>query len=345
MKFKPLQKYFFFFIVAIASCRESTTINRPNVAHIALDIEIDRFDKELATLRPENILEMNRQWSQKFAAFYTNYTQDMLQIGSPSDSLRIHENLAQILKQKDFIDLNKAVAKVYPSLDKQEKELTQVFKYIKYYFPTYEIPQFISYVSGFAFQTPIGDDYIGIGLDMFLGSDSEFYPALVQSIPLYISRRFTPENITPRIVESVLREDLYPLPDKSQNTLQHMVYNGKILYAMDIMLEDVPDDLKIGYTKDQLKWAQKYQSDIWTWFLQENLLYSTDLMRIQKYFSEAPFTPELGEKNESAPKLGSYIGWMMVRKFMERNSTLELTDLFAIEDAQEILEGSKFKGK
>lgn len=344
MNFKPLQKYFFFLIVTIVSCRESTTINRPNVSHIAVDINIERFDKELASLKLENIPKVNLQWQQKFGAFYTNYMQDMLLIGHPKDSSRVKESLNQILKQKDFIDLNKAVAKVYPTLDKQEKELSKAFKYIKHYFPSYEIPRFVSYVSGFAFQTPIGDDYVGIGLDMFLGADSEFYPALVQSIPIYLSRRFTPENITPRVIEAILREDLYPLPENAQNTLQHMVYNGKILYAMDVMLDNVLDELKIGYTKEQMQWAQKYQSDIWTWFLQENLLYSTDILRIQKYFTEAPFTPELGEKNESAPKLGTYMGWMMVRKFMGRNPSLTLTDLFAIEEAQVILEGSKYKG-
>ena len=345
MKLKPLQKYFFFLIVTIVSCRETTTINRPDVGHIEVDIHIERFDKELAGLKLEDISKMNNQWQQKYGSFYTNYMQDMLQIGHPQDSSRIKESLSQILQQKDFIDLNKAVTKVYPALDRQEKELSKAFKYIKHYFPTYDIPRIISYVSGFAFQTPLGDDYVGIGLDMFLGADSEFYPALVQSIPLYISRRFTPENITPRVIEAILREELYPQPENTQNTLQHMVYNGKILYAMDIMLENVSDDLKIGYNKEQMQWAQKYQSDIWTWFLQENLLYSTDMLRIQKYFTEAPFTPELGEKNESAPKLGSYMGWMMVRKFMDRNPSLSLTDLFAIDDAQKILEGSKYKGK
>ena len=114
---------------------------------------------------------------------------------------------------------------------------------------------------------------------------------------------------------------------------------------MDMLLENVSDELKIGYTKEQLAWAKKYQSDVWTWFLQENLLYSTDHLRIQKYFTEAPFTPELGEKNESAPKLGSFIGWMLVRKYMERHPETSLKELFAKEDAQKILEESKYKGK
>lgn len=345
MKLKPLQKYFFFLIVAIASCRETTTINRPDVSNINVQVHIERFDQDLAQIKPEDISSKNKAWQEQYGIFYSNYMRDILQIADPADSIRVKEYLTQIIKQKDFIDLNKAVTKVYPSMESYEKELTQVFKYVKYYFPEYDLPSFITYVSGFAYQTPIGEDYVGIGLDMFLGAESEFYPALVQSIPLYISRRFTPENIVPRVIEAVLREDIYLIPDQTHNTLQHMIYNGKILYAMDMLLENVSDELKIGYTKEQLAWAKKYQSDVWTWFLQENLLYSTDHLRIQKYFTEAPFTPELGEKNESAPKLGSFMGWMMVRKYMERHPETTLKELFAIEDAQKILEESKYKGK
>ena len=345
MKFKPVQKYFFFLILAISSCRDTSTIKRPDVSHIPVDIIIERFDSELAQIQFVDIPKMNSEWQKKYGMFYTNYMQYMLQLGNLDDSVRIYQNLSQVIQQKDFIDLNKAVNKVYPGMDRYEKELTRAFKYVKYYFPEYQIPRFITYVSGFAFQTPIGDDYIGIGLDMFLGADSEFYPALIQSIPLYISKRFTPENITPRVIEAVLREDLYPIPDNAHNSLQHMVYNGKILYAMDMLLENVPDELKIGYTSEQLAWAKKYQNDVWSWFLQENLLYSTDYLRIQKYFTEAPFTPELGANNESAPKLGTYIGWMLVRKYMDRNPQISLQELFANADAQKILEESKFKGK
>lgn len=345
MKFKPLQKYFFFLTVAIAACRETATIKRPEIGKIDIDVKIERFDKELANIKSEEILQSNRIWQEKYGSFYSDYLSEMLQIGHPKDSIRIFDYLNQILRQKDFIDLNKAVSQLYPSMDRYERELNDALKYIKYYFPDYHIPRFITYVSGFAYQTPLGEDYVGIGLDMFLGANSEFYPALVQSIPLYISRRFTPENIAPRVIEAILREDLYPLDDNTRNTLQHMVYNGKILYAMDIILEKVSDELKIGYSPEQMKWARRYEADIWTWFLQENLLYNTDYLRIQKYFSEAPFTPELGENNESAPKLGSYIGWMMVRKYMERHSEKSLTDLLAEEDAQIILEDSKYKGK
>lgn len=350
MYLKTLQKYLFFliiacFIVIIASCSQSDTVQRPDVSKVNVTVKIERFDQEFNTLKADDITRMNSQWQKEYPFFYFDYMTQMLEVGDPRDSILLVRHLKEVLQKKDFRDLADAVARKYPDLREQEKELTQAFKYIKYYFPTYNIPRFIAFMGGFSFQTPIGEDYVGIGLDMFLGADSKFYPALVRSIPLYMSRRFTPKNITPRIVETVLREELLPQDNLNQNTLQHMVYNGKILYAMDVMLEDASDETKIGYTTEQLAWAKKYQADIWAWFLQEGLLYDTDYLKTQKYFTDAPFTPELGENNESAPKLGSYIGWMMVRKYMARHPELDLLKLFQQENAQEILEQSKFKGK
>jgi hypothetical protein len=90
-----------------------------------------------------------------------------------------------------------------------EKDLSQTFKYIKYYYPKIRVPEFIAFVSGFAVQTPIGNDYMGIGLDMFLGSNSKFYRAIVKSVPQYLSRRFTPEYVVPRLTETFARDDLF----------------------------------------------------------------------------------------------------------------------------------------
>ena len=203
----------------------------------------------------------------------------------------------------------------------------------------------ISFLSGFAVQTPIGNNYIGIGLDMFLGADSKFYPALRQSIPMYISRRFTPENITPRVMEVFVREDLYPERDEDRSLLAKMVYNGKILYCLDALLPETADSLKIGYTQAQLDWCNNYESSIWAYFLNENLLYETDYLRIQKYLTEAPFTPGVGEGNESSPKLGVWTGWQIVKAYMERNPETSLKQLLEERDPQKILTGSKYKPK
>lgn len=318
---------------------------QPNVSHIPMDIHIIRFDREMASLHPNEITQQNKAWSDKYGSFYSDYIQYMLEAGSLQNENQVVDNLNSMVHQQDFQDLAASVEKTFPDLTHYEKGLNQAFRYIQYYFPSYEIPKFYSYFSGFSVQTPLGEDYIGVGLDMFLGAESEFYPAIIKSVPLYISRRFTPENIVPRVIESVIRYDLATEEPFDGTTLDQMVYQGKVLYAMDLLLPNTADSLKIGYTTQQMDWANHYESEIWAWFVSEDLLYSTDYMRIQKFFSEAPFTPDLGTDNESAPKLGSYLGWKIVQKFMDRNSDISLQELMIIDDAQEILSKSGYRGK
>jgi len=238
------------------------------------------------------------------------------------------------------------VDSVFPNLNAQEQGLTETFKYIKYYYPKAKIPKFVSFVSGFAYQMPVGDNYLGIGLDMFLGKDSKFYKAIIQSVPLYLSRRFTPEYIVPRVAETYAHEELFPEPDENRTLLSKMIFQGKILYFLDQVLpENTGDSTKIGYSTEQLKWAQQFEGDIWAYFLENNFLYETDYQKIQVFLSEGPFTPGLGENRDSAPKLGTWTGWQIVRKYMEENPNITLQQLMAENDAQKILNQSKYKPK
>ncbi len=114
---------------------------------------------------------------------------------------------------------------------------------------------------------------------------------------------------------------------------------------MDHVLPDIPDTLKIGYTTEQMEWARAYEQDIWAWFVSEELLYEYDFHRTQKHLGEAPFTPELGDQNESAPKLGVFLGWNIVRQYMERNQDVTLPELMANGNGQSILDGSRYRGR
>jgi hypothetical protein len=66
-------------------------------------------------------------------------------------------------------------------------------------------------------------------------------------------------------------------------------------------------------------------------------------MKIQKYLAEAPFTPGVGENSSSAPKLGIWTGWQIVRKYMEKNPEISLQQLMLEKDSQKILTDSNYK--
>jgi gliding motility-associated lipoprotein GldB len=337
---RTFQIYLFFFIsLFLFGCKNKKDID---VSDIDLEIKVERFDQDLSSLTVQNFPSKLPGLQSKYGIFYTDFMEGMLSIGTPGEP-SFQSNLKTVLSTPDYQALKQEVAAQYPDLEVQEQELTEAFKRVIYYYPDQKIPRLIGFFSGFAVQTPIGNNYVGIGLDMFLGADSKFYPALRNSIPAYISRRFTPENITPRVMETFIREELFPEPEQATSLMQKMIYNGKILYFMDAVMPNVADSLKIGYSTPQMQWAQEFEGGVWAYFLEQNLLYEADYMKIQKYLTDAPFTPGIGEGNESAPKLGVFIGWQIVRAYMERNPEVTMQDLMKENDFQKILDQAKYR--
>ena len=341
MNLKSTFQIYLFFSISLFhfSCDNKKDVD---VSNINLELKVERFDKDMSKLTPSNLQNQLPALEKKYGFFYHDYMEGMLSVGS-TGSPEYLSNLRTVLSTPDYQALKEEVLKTFPDMEKQEEELTDAFKHVLYYYPNRPIPRLISFFSGFAVQTPIGNDYIGIGLDMFLGSESKFYPALRSSIPAYISRRFTPENITPRVMEAFIREDLFPEPDESTSLMEKMIYNGKILYFMDAVMPDVPDSTKIGYSAQQHKWATEFEAGIWAYFLEQNLLYETDYLKIQKYLTEAPFTPGIGEGNESAPKLAVFTGWKIVKAYMEKNTDVTVQELMSDNNFQRILDKAKYR--
>ena len=328
----------FLFAIKFIYCKQS---NRPDVSSIQVNIKIERFDKELFAGKNKNIIDIDKQLDSKYGLFYDDFIHRIL-----DSKYSNTESLANLYKDQAYTDLSKEVDSVFPNLKVQEEGLNETFKYIKYYYPKAKIPKFISFASGFAYQMPVGDNYLGIGLDMFLGKNSKFYKAIVQSVPLYLSRRFAPEYIVPRVAETYAHEELFAEPDDNRTLLSKMIFQGKVLYFLDQVLpENLSDSIKIGYTQQQLDWVQNFEGDIWAYFLENNYLYETDYQKIQVFLSEGPFTPGLGENRDSAPKLGVWMGWQIVKKYMKAHPDVTLQQLMADNDAQKILNQSKYKPK
>ncbi len=334
---------FFLFSLLLSACGRN---KRVDVSHIPVDVKIERFDREFDAMRTKPMAQQAAYLQKKYGVFYLDFLALLLQ----NQDINLRDTgyfklLRRVFANADYTNMKHDVDSVYPDLDKQNSALTDAFRHIIYYYPKKTLPKVYAYASGFEAQTTIGNSYFGVGLDLFLGADSRFYPSLTNLYPHYLSRNFNAENIVPRVVEGIAREDMFPENDSSKTLLSKMIYNGKIMYFMDQVLPDVQDTIKIGYTGAQLKWCQDFESKIWAYFLDENLLYEADYPKIQKYLTEAPFTPGLGEKSESAPKLAVWTGWQIVKAYMDKHPDVTLPALMENTDAQKILDGSKYRPK
>ena len=110
---------------------------------------------------------------------------------------------------------------------------------------------------------------------------------------------------------------------------------------MDAMLPDTHDSIKIGFTKEQLDFCKKNEAHIWSLFIDKNLLFSTEQSKYLKYINEGPTTN--GLPKESPAMLGVWVGWQVVKKYMNDNPTITLKQLMEEKDSQKILTKSKYK--
>jgi uncharacterized protein YjaZ len=144
----------------------------------------------------------------------------------------------------------------------------------------------------------------------------------------------------PDIVSSFALSQVRPPSDKSLLSL--MIYSGKELYLKDAFLPNYADADKIGYTAKQIKWCEENEEYMWRYFIENKMLYSSDSRLPNRFINLAPFSKFYLEiDNESPGRVGTWIGWQIVRSFMQNNE-VSLSQLLQM-DAVEIFNKSKYK--
>jgi uncharacterized protein YjaZ len=69
-----------------------------------------------------------------------------------------------------------------------------------------------------------------------------------------------------------------------------------------------------------LDWARENEGQIWRYFIERELLFDTDRELSARFLDPAPFSKfRLVLDNESPGRIGRYMGWQIVRSFMEQN--------------------------
>lgn len=339
--FRRIQIYSIFLIslsvLFFSSCQRSKF--DADVSGIEADIRIRRFEKDLFGIDQNRIKEEALRLERSYPVFYQLYFEHIMRFGRITDTAYLNV-LKDFLNHKDILSLKHDVDSVYPDLATLEKDLSNAFKHYKYYFPKNEIPEVISFISAFENGIVNTDSLLAIGLDLFLGKRYKYYPSA--GFPQYRINQFIPENIVPSAMKGFAKS-MFEENTADRTMLDKMIYEGRILYFLDAVTPDISDTLKIGYTAAQLQWCKEYEVAIWSLFIDRNLLFSTDELAYNKYIVEAPFTA--GLENDSAPMIGVWAGWQIVRKYMDENPKVTLTELMNETDYQKVLKLSKYKPK
>jgi len=309
------------FFACFTNCKPDSKISK-EIAAIPIDLEILRFDTLFWTAEIEDIPELKRQYPVFFPEQYP-------------DSI-------WILKRQDSLlqELYLEVITAYPNEEKIDQDLENLFQHIKFYFPQFNTPKVVMSTSEVDYKNKIilSDKVLILSLDNYLGIDHPYY----EQIPKYISQNMKETQIISDIA-SVYAKKWIPMP-KNRTFLEQMVYYGKILYLKDLWLPNKLDSEKIGYTKDEIVWVGDNETEIWRNFVENEYMYSTNPKLAPRFINPAPFSKFYLEiDNDSPGMVGRYIGWQIVRSYMENNKS-NIQKLLTI-NAEEILNKSKYKPK
>lgn len=301
------------------SCDQKTKVEK-EVEEIPVDIKVERFDKAFFETKPEDLSKIKKQYPYFFPG--------------NDDNIWL-----QKMKEPIWREVYQEVQKKYGNFEPVREEFNELFKHVKYYFPKTKIPKVVTVIGEMDYNAKAiyADSLVVVALELYLGRDHKFY-----EFPNYIKYNFEEKQIMPDVVSSFTYRNIPAYPDK--NLISQMIFEGKQLYAKDLLLPNYTDAEKMGYTPEQIKWCEENENYMWRYFLENEMLYSVDPKLTTRFIVPAPFSKFYLEiDNDSPGRVGAWIGWQIVRSYM-KNNNVSLSELLKV-NAKEIFEKSKYKPK
>ena len=294
--------------ISLPNCTKKILIILFFFVYVSCDKKVSFKDKKIEVVRFEKLFynsdsaDLN-QIKNKYPFFFPDSYPDSVWLNRLQDPIQL-EIFNEIIKQYDsVIFLETGLFKFF----KRHKELVDKFT----------TPKVITVNTDIDYRNKVilADSLLLIGLDNYLGPNHKFY----DGIPEYIKEDFTIPGIFSDVAEkyayaNIPRIEFYTFLDK-------IIYYGKVLYYKDFTL-DIEDRYKIGYSKVKMKWAKENEYFVWTYFIENNILFNPDNNLESRFINDSPFSRFYLEiDNESSEMIGKYIGWQIVKSYMKNNET------------------------
>lgn len=308
-----------------------------DLSSVKLDLGVERLEVDLFESDPAEISTNIPLWEAKYGDFFSlfGWVINAGDIGTPE----FETVLLSFCTDRQNNSVYGDVMEVFPTVTYIEDGLEDAFRHYQYYFPDKVVPRVYTCMTGFNNSLVVGDSSIGISLDRYLGRESDYYPQL--GLYNYIIARMAPEYIVPDVVYGwgSTEWDKESMDYPSANVLTEMLHEGKLRFFQKSMLPEVDDTLLFGFTSDQMRFCRNNESQMWTYLMEQELLFNTDRFTITKLVGEAPFTSYF--TNESPGRAATWIGFRIIESYM-KNTNSSLEEMMGITDAQTILNGAKY---
>ena len=311
-----------FLVVSIMACKRENRIEQ-EIAALKVETRLSRFEQLFASAGAEGLPELKKDFPYLFPEQYP----DSLWLLKMQDSL--------------FLELKGQVDSVYGHFDHQTRDLKSLNQHWAYYFPGIPVPHTVTLINERDYENRIilADSLLFIGLDNYLGPEHHFY----RDLPRYVAQQLQPAYLLPDIAATYSkRVNLKSV--QARTFLDRMVHFGKELYIKEMLLPEAKAEDLIGFSPEHWEWAEANEAEIWSYFIENDLLFSTDSKLDRQFLDPAPFSKfGLELDSESPGRIGRYMGWQIVRSYAEKTE-VSLSELIQT-PADRLFEKANYKPK
>lgn len=301
-----------FFGSILTSC-ESTIVEAkyiPDTKGVNASVELLRFEQAFFNLDTSKIDTEIDRLKDKYPEFTGGYLSSVLGV---RDSLTERKQVLGYLNYQDARYTYDTVQKVFGSMEDIQEQLNELATYYSYYFPdNAPLTKAFSYLSEYHGDrlAIIEEGFVGLPLDMALGQGYPPYTFL--KIPIYDQRTCTKDHLVPKAADAIAQNLIAQLTKpKGNHLIDLMLYNGKIMYLTDLLLPTVEDSLLFGFSSAQMQYCKKGEFNLYEHITSEELMYSSDTKKINKYVTKGPFKPQFDLPGNS----GSWLGYRIIRSY------------------------------
>ena len=353
--YRPRFRYFFrgflLIFLFLNSCNQAEKL--PDVSNIKVDLKTYRFDLDLYAIDTNHIAEGLQKLLVKYPDFLNYYLDTVKEYhihGNFNDTVKgIREDVKLDLTFKDFVQLEDTIKKDYPDNKDIDGELTNGFRYLKYYFPDAAVPRIIYLDMGLSkWPTfPVDNNTLCIGLDMFLGEQFPYYQSV--GVPPYMAAHLRRSYI-PVSLFSTLYQMIHPFVPDDRTLVDLMLQRGREQYFLHKILPGKLDSVLFGFTQLQLNWSKENEALVYNFFIRQNLLYNKDAQAIMSYVYDGPMAKGLEAPDDpvkvSPGNIGGWLGYQIVCAYMSQYPKTTLRDLLNNHyDPARFLDSAKYRPK
>ena len=307
-----------------------------DLSGIDFDIKIERFDSIFWSLDTTQIAQEFAQLSSQHPDITPIYTENVVRFGHP-DSAITHDTYKLFRANKKVGELYEDALNIYSDMSDIEKDLTAAFRRTKYFLPYLPTPQVYCHVSGLNQSLIVGEKFISLSIDNYLGSDYPLYEKI--GIYKYQLPNMRREKVAPDYITAWISSEISS--SLADNLLSDMIRHGKILYIVSVLMPETPEHIIMGYSEAQWDWVKKNEANMWNALIASRDLYATSMMIKNQYVGEGPFTKPFTQ--ESPGRAGAWLGWQIVESYMRGNPQISIQQLLQQPDAQAILNNSNYR--